>query len=124
MRLRDDPNEWAPPSDELVKLNHKIMGMFGGGNSVSIEIAVSQGTIYTADNLNTIKEITDALYLVPGCIPFAVRSLSTLSSEHYEITNLGAPDETFLITPVMPQFVRSNAEVKQIEAATRTSTPC
>jgi uncharacterized protein len=121
MRLRDDPNEWAPPSDALVKLNHKIMGMFGGGNSVSIEIAVSQGTIYTADNLNTIKEITDALYLVPGCIPFAVRSLSTLSSEHYEITNLGAPDETFLITPVMPQFVRSSAEVKQIEAATRTS---
>lgn len=121
MRLRDDPNAWAPPSDPLVKLNHKIMGMFGGGNSVSIEIAVSQGTIYTVDNLNTIKKITDALYLVPGCIPFAVRSLSTLSSEHYEITNLGSPDETFLITPVMPQFVHSKTEVQQIEAAIRAS---
>ena len=119
LQLRDDPNAWPPPGDSLVKLNQKIMALFGGGNSVSIEVKADQGSIYTVRNLETIKRITDALYLVPGCIPFAVRSLSTLSSERYAILNRGAADESFLITPIMPQFPRSEAAVQVIEEGVR-----
>jgi uncharacterized protein len=118
-RLRDDPNAWPPPNDPFVRLNRDIMALFGGGNSVSIELVANEGTIYNPENLSTIKEITDSLYLIPGCIPFAVRSLSTLSSERYEIQNKGTPDETFLISPIMPQFPRSVAAAQEIERAVR-----
>ena len=61
--------------------------------------------------------------MVPGCIPFAVRSLSTLSSERYAILNRGAADESFLITPIMPQFPRSEAAVQVIEEGVRGNPP-
>ena len=118
LRLRDDPNAWPPPGDPLVKLNQKIMGIFGGGNSVSIEVKADSGTIYTPANLRSIKEITDALYLIRGCIPFAVRSLATLSSERYSILDKGSPNESFLITPIMPQFPSSTAEARDIQSWT------
>ncbi len=116
LQLRDDPNAWPPPNEPLVKLNQKIMGIFGGGNSVSIEVKADSGTIYTPANLKTIKDITDALYLVRGCIPFAVRSLSTLSSERYSIDDIGKPDESFLITPIMPQYVTSEAGSRDVQS--------
>ena len=116
LRLRDDPNAWPPASDPLVQLNQKIMGIFGGGNSVSIEVKANNGTIYTPENLKTIKDITDALYLVRGCIPFAVRSLSTLSSERYSIEDKGKPDESFLITPIMPQYVTTVAQARNVQS--------
>jgi len=115
LRLRDDPNAWPPPNDPLVKLNQKIMDVYGGGNSVSIEVKANEGTIYTPENLRTIKEVTDALYLVKGCIPFAVRSLSTLSSERYSILDKGKDDESFLITPIMPQYPKTAADAHDIQ---------
>jgi predicted RND superfamily exporter protein len=116
LRLRDDPNAWPPASDPLVQLNQKIMGIFGGGNSVSIEVKADSGTVYTPENLKTIKDITDSLYLVPGCIPFAVRSLSTLSSERYSIQDKGTHDESFLITPIMPQYITTSAQARDIQS--------
>ena len=42
MQLRDDPNAWPPATDPFVKLNGKITQLFGGGDSVSIEIVADQ----------------------------------------------------------------------------------
>jgi uncharacterized protein len=117
LKLRDDPNAWPPRSDGFVRLNEQIMGSFGGGNSVSIEAVATDGTIFTSSHLNTIKAITDDLFLVTGVIPYGVRSISTLSSESYAFLNKGTPDETMSVTPIMPEAVSTQKEVATIRAA-------
>lgn len=116
LRLRDDPNSWPPRSDPFVRLNERIMDSFGGGNSVSIEVLATDGTIYTKSHLNTIKAITDDLFLVHGVIPYAVRSISTLSSESYAFYNKGTPDETMSVTPIMPEAPTTDDQVAKIKA--------
>src|SRR5579871_872921 len=83
MHLRDDPDAWPPANDPLVRLNARITELFGGGNSVSIEVVADRNSIYTVENLSTIKDITHDLYLVKGVVPYTVRSLATLDSEKY-----------------------------------------
>ncbi len=119
LHLRDDPNAWPPATDPFVKLNGKITQLFGGGDSVSIEIVADRGSIYTVDNLSTIKHITHDLYLVKGVIPYTVRSLATLDSEKYAFLNGADADATMLITPLMPQFPKTAADAKEIEAGAR-----
>src|SRR5262245_35761017 len=72
LRLYDDPNAWPPKDDPFVQLNQRIAATFGGGNSASITVTATDGTIFTKENLQTIKGVTDALYLVHGIIPYAV----------------------------------------------------
>ena len=117
LRLRDDPNAWPPRNDPYVRLNEQIMSSFGGGNSVSIEVLATDGTIYTKSHLNTIKAITDDLFLVPGVIPYAIRSVSTLSSESYAFLNKGTPDETMSVSPIMPDTLQNDKDVLPIKAA-------
>src|SRR5271156_3488323 len=115
MRMRDDPNAWPPRSDPYVRLNDKIMALFGGGNSVSIEVSATHGTVYTIQNLKTITAITNDLRLVQGIIPYAVRSIASLSSERYEILDKGTANETMFIGPVMADAPTSVAEAKKVE---------
>jgi predicted RND superfamily exporter protein len=120
MRLRDDPNAWPPARDPFVQLNGKITEMFGGGDSVSIEVVADQGSIYSVANLTTIKNLTHDLYLIKGVIPYTVRSLATLDSEKYAFLSGSADsDATMFITPLMPQFPKTAEEAKQIEAGAR-----
>ncbi len=116
LRLRDDPNAWPPHSDPFVHLNEQIMATFGGGNSVSIEVLAKDGTIFNKSHLNTIKAITDDLFLVPGVIPYAIRSVSTLSSESYAYLNKDTPSETMSVTPIMPEALQSDKEAAAVEA--------
>src|SRR5579862_6509495 len=120
MQLRDDPNAWPPAGDPFVKLNAKITQLFGGGDSVSIEVVADQGSIYSVQNLSTIKQITHDLYLVKGVIPYTVRSLATLDSEKYAFVS-GGPDAdaTMYITPLMPQYPKTAKDASQVEAGAR-----
>ncbi len=121
LRLLDDPNAWPPKNDPFVQLNEKIAATFGGGNSVSITVTADEGTIFTKDNLNTVKDITDALYLVHGIIPYAVRSLAALEAKRVEFYGAGTDDEQMLITPVMPQRPRTDADVKEVEDGAKSN---
>ncbi len=112
MNLRDDPDAWPPANDPLVRLNTRITELFGGGNSVSIEVVADRGSIYTVENLSTIKHITHDLYLVKGVIPYTVRSLATLDSEKYAFLHGADADATMLIAPLMPQYPKSAADAE------------
>jgi predicted RND superfamily exporter protein len=120
LQLRDDPSAWPPAGDPFVKLNGRITQLFGGGDSVSIEVVADQGTVYTVANLKTIKDITHDLYLVKGVIPYTVRSLATLDSEKYAFQSGGeAADATMLITPLMAQYPKSADDAKKVEDGAR-----
>ena len=117
LRLHDDPNAWPPRSDRFVQLNDRITQHFGGGNSVSIEISVDNGTVFTLQNLHTIKDVTDAIYAIHGVIPYTVRSLSALEAKRFDLENKGTPDETLVMAPLMPDYPRTEDEVRKIDAA-------
>ena len=119
LRLRDDPNAWPPRSDHFVRVNEQIMSSFGGGNSVSIEVRATDGTIYTKAHLNTIKAITDDLFLVPAVIPYAIRSVSTLSSESYAFLNKDTPQETMSVAAIMPEVLQNDKEAAVVETAVK-----
>ncbi len=115
MRLYDDPNAWPPKNDPYVELNKRIASTFGGGNSVSIVLSVNDGTVFTVDNLATVKDITDDLYLVQGIIPYAVRSMAALEAKRFDFFGFGTEDEQMMITPLMPERPTSREEVEHIE---------
>ncbi len=117
LRLHDDPNAWPPRSDRFVQLNDRITQHFGGGNSVSIEISATNGTVFTLQNLHTIKDVTDAIYAIHGVIPYTVRSLSALEAKRFDLENKGTPDETLVMAPLMPDYPRTEDEVRKIDAA-------
>src|SRR5580704_5403546 len=117
LRLHDDPNAWPPRNDRFVQLNDRITQHFGGGNSVSIEISVDNGTVFTLQNLHTIKDVTDAIYAIHGVIPYTVRSLSALEAKRFDLENKGTPDETLVMAPLMPDYPRTEDEVRKIDAA-------
>jgi predicted RND superfamily exporter protein len=115
MRLYDDPNAWPPKSDPFVQLNRVISDHFGGGNSVSIEFSVKDGTIFTAENLKTIKNVNDSLYNITGVIPYAVRSIAALEAKHFLFLGAGTPDEEMVIAPLMSDYPHTDKEVKDVE---------
>ena len=117
LRLHDDPNAWPPRNDRFVQLNDRITQHFGGGNSVSIEISVDKGTVFTLQNLHVIKDVTDAIYAIHGVIPYTVRSLSALEAKRFDLENKGTPDETLVMAPLMPDYPRTENEVRKIDAA-------
>jgi predicted RND superfamily exporter protein len=119
MRLYDDPNAWPPKNDPFVQLNQRIASSFGGGNSVSITVTADQGTVFTKENLGTIKDITDALYLVRGVIPYAVRSIAALEAKRFEFVGAGTEDEQMMITPLMPERPKTEEDAQSIEAGVK-----
>src|SRR5271156_3120848 len=121
MRLYDDPNAWPPKNDPYVQLNRKISEHFGGGNSVSIEFSVKDGTIFTPENLKTIKDVNDALYDITGVIPYAVRSIAALEAKHFSFLGAGTPDEEMVIAPLMPEYPHSEKQVKDVEEGATTN---
>jgi hypothetical protein len=121
MRLYDDPNAWPPKNDPFVQLNHKISDHFGGGNSVSIEFSVKDGTIFTPENLKTIKDVNDSLYDITGVIPYAVRSIAALEAKHFSFLGAGTPDEEMVIAPLMPEYPHTDKQVKDIEEGATTN---
>jgi predicted RND superfamily exporter protein len=121
MRLYDDPNAWPPKSDPFVQLNQKISERFGGGNSVSIEFSVKNGTIFTAENLKTIKDVNDSLYEITGVIPYAVRSIAALEAKHFSFLGEGTPDEEMVIAPLMPEYPHGDKAVKDVEDGATTN---
>ena len=57
IKLRLD--EMQPPLHPFVKLNRKFMRIFGGANTVVIEVHVKEGDIFNYKTLSKIKRITD-----------------------------------------------------------------
>ena len=88
LKIYDDPNLWPPKDDPAVVLNGELQQKFGGANMVTIMLTRNDGgSVINADSLEAVKRITDELRRVHGVIPYAVRSLSSLSSRYLKGSN-------------------------------------
>lgn len=61
----------------------------GLGNAIRIAVAPSEGTIYSADYMATLRDISDEVFLVPGVDRMRMKSLWTPSTRWVGVTEEG-----------------------------------
>ena len=95
-------------------LRHKAdLGSFG--NAVRITVEAKNGTIYDKNYLETLRQINDEIFLLPGVDRAYMKSLWTPSTQWRGVTEEGfesgpvIPD-TYDGSPAMIQQIRSNVE--------------
>ena len=76
LRLRANLTDFAPTNHPFMKVQQRLMDIFGGLHQVSIAIVVKQGDIFNYQTLNKVVHITRQLYLLPGVNPGRIVSLS------------------------------------------------
>jgi predicted RND superfamily exporter protein len=82
LRLRANLTDFAPTNHPLMKVQQRLMDIFGGLHQVSIAVVVKQGDIFNYDTLNKVIHITRQLYLLPGVNPGRIVSLSARKIKH------------------------------------------
>lgn len=77
----------------------------GLGNSLRVAVAVRQGDIFTAEYQQTLQQITDELFFIPGVDRSALKSIWTPNVRWTEVT-----EEGFVGGPVIPPEYDGSAE--------------
>lgn len=86
---------------------HELEGL---GNAVRIAVENTQGTIYDADYLETLRQLSDEIFLLPGVDRVQMKSLWTPSTRWIGVTEEGLEGG-----PVIPQEYDGSAEtLKQL----------
>lgn len=84
----------------------------GLGNAVRIAVENTEGSIYSADYLETLRQLSDEIFLLPGVDRVQMKSLWTPSTRWIGVTEEGLEGG-----PVIPQeYNGSEATLKQLKA--------
>ena len=83
----------------------------GLGNSVRVAVAAKEGDIFTADYMQTLQQVTDELFFIPGVDRSALKSIWTPNVRWTEVT-----EEGFVGGPVIPpEYDGSAASLEQVK---------
>src|SRR6187549_303427 len=75
LKVHLDIDEQIPPGHPLVVVGKRIEKTFGGKYLTVIGVYTKTGTVYTKQNLEKVKRITEAVEKLPGVRPGSVISL-------------------------------------------------
>ena len=78
-----------PRSHPYMQVFNTYQAEFGGGNRLLVAVGARSGNIFTADYMKTLKEVTDAVFFLPGINKASVRSLFTPNVRFIEIVERG-----------------------------------
>lgn len=81
----------------------------GLGNSIRVAVAVNEGDIFTAEFQQTLQQITDELFFIPGVDRSALKSIWTPNVRWTEVT-----EEGFVGGPVIPAEYDGSAETLEL----------
>lgn len=82
----------------------------GLGNSIRVVVAAREGDIFTAEFQQTLKEVTDELFFIPGVDRSALKSIWTPNVRWTEVT-----EEGFVGGPIIPpKYAATEADLEQI----------
>ena len=82
----------------------------GLGNSIRVAVAVNEGDIFTAEFQQTLQQITDELFFIPGVDRSALKSIWTPNVRWTEVT-----EEGFVGGPVIPaEYDGSSETLEQV----------
>jgi len=87
---------------------NNIEDLKGLGNSVRIAVEATEGDIYTAEYMETLRKISDEVFYIPGVDRGNLKSLWTPQTRWLEVT-----EEGFDGGPVVPDTYDSSAESLQ-----------
>lgn len=105
-----------------IPLNHSYMQtylkhqkQFGGANSIMVAVEDTSGNIFNANFFDSLKQVHDQLFFIPGVDRAQVKSLFSPSTRFTEVVEdgfAGGPviPATFSTTPAGLEVVRSNIE--------------
>ncbi|MCG9696501.1 MMPL family transporter [Shewanella sp. Isolate11] len=105
-----------------IPLNHSYMKtylkhqkQFGGANSIMVAVEDTSGNIFNANFFDTLKQVHDQLFFIPGVDRAQVKSLYSPSTRFTEVVEdgfAGGPviPANFTTTPEGLEVVRSNIE--------------
>ena len=97
-----------PQGHDYIKVHNKIRVQFGGANSVVMVLQVKHGDIFNPTTLKKIRDINDALYLIPAVDRFKIFSIAEKRAMDIKIT----PDG-YLMTPLMwPEVPKTQEEAE------------
>ena len=82
-------NKLLPLEHPYMKTFVKYQTEFGGANRILIAITVNKGDIFTPEFFNTLKNITDEVFFIPGVDRAQVKSLFTPNVRFIEIVEDG-----------------------------------
>lgn len=103
-------NKLLPLDHPYMKTFVKYQEEFGGANRILIAITVEKGDIFTSEFFNTLKNITDEVFFIPGVDRAQVKSLFTPNVRFIEIVEDG-----FAGGNVIPADFQGNTEdLKQV----------
>jgi predicted RND superfamily exporter protein len=78
-----------PPEHEYIQTFSKYQDQFGGANLIVIALTLDNGTIFSKDYFNLLKQATDEVYFVPGVDRSQVTSIWTPNTRFIEIVDDG-----------------------------------
>jgi len=82
-------NKLLPLEHPYMKTFVKYQSAFGGANRILIAITVEEGDIFTPEFFDTLKNITDEVFFIPGVDRAQVKSLFTPNVRFIEIVEDG-----------------------------------
>ncbi len=85
---------------------------FGGANRLLIAVRARSGDIYTAEFMETLQAVTDAVFFLPGVNKSSVRSLFTPNVRFLEIVRGGFTGGNV----VPPDYQGTEADLKRVRA--------
>jgi hypothetical protein len=103
-------NKLLPLEHPYMKTFSEYQKEFGGANRILIAVTVNDGTIFTREFFESLKEITDEVFFIPGVDRSQVKSLFTPNVRFIEIVEDG-----FSGGNVIPaEFQGTKADLEQV----------
>jgi len=97
-------NKLVPMEHEYMQTFNKHKDDFGGANQVLVALTVNEGDVFTPEFFNTLQQLTDDVFFLPGVNRSRVSSLFTPDSRYTEVT-----EEGFEGGPIIPSDFRPDA---------------
>ncbi len=91
--------DFLPQKHPFVEVQHRLTGVFGGLNQVSIALKVKRGNIFNRDFLEKVVSLTEDLYLVDGVNISRVNSIASRHIKHVVADKEGFFVERLLRAP-------------------------
>jgi len=91
--------DFYPLKHPYLKIQNRLMEIFGGLNQVSIAVEVREGTVLNLITLDKVWQITNDLYLTEGINAGRVVSLSARKVKHVEANEEGFKTEWLMHDP-------------------------